>query len=147
MNTVIIYTDGACEPNPGIGGWGAVLEFKGIKKEIYGGELNTTNNRMELLAAIMALELLNRPCVVIIYTDSQYVKNGITDWIHRWVKKDWKRGKKEIKNIDLWKRLYTVNSIHQVEWKWVKGHTGVPGNEHADVLASKGRKQVCKSGR
>jgi len=144
MNTpdkknVTIYTDGACSGNPGPGGWGAVLKFGNITKKIYDGELETTNNRMELLAAIKALEALKESCKVQLYTDSEYVRKGITEWIDNWKKKGWKNAnKKPVKNSDLWKTLDDVAAKHDIEWHWVKGHAGNPGNELADELARKG---------
>lgn len=136
---VTIYTDGACKGNPGPGGWGAALKTGGHKKKLYGGEPNTTNNRMELLAAIRALQFLTRPCEVNIYTDSQYVRKGITEWIHGWKKKNWMTSSKTpVKNEDLWKMLDSEVSRHKLTWHWVKGHSGHPGNELADALANKG---------
>ena len=134
---VIIYTDGACKGNPGVGGWGAILEYKDKNKKIYGYDENTTNNRMELTAAIRALGVLKEKSKVIIYTDSKYVMNGITIWIDGWKKNNWKTSnKKDVKNIDLWKLIDKLNSFHSVEWKWVKGHSGNTGNEMADELAN-----------
>lgn len=134
---VIIYTDGACKGNPGVGGWGAILEYKDKNKKIYGYDENTTNNRMELTAAIRALDVLKEKSKVIIYTDSKYVMNGITIWIDGWKKNNWKTSnKKDVKNIDLWKLIDKLNSFHSVEWKWVKGHSGNTGNEMADELAN-----------
>ena len=134
---VIIYTDGACKGNPGVGGWGAILEYKDKNKKIYGYDENTTNNRMELTAAIRALGVLKEKSKVIIHTDSKYVMNGITIWIDGWKKNNWKTSnKKEVKNIDLWKLIDKLNSFHSVEWKWVKGHSGNTGNEMADELAN-----------
>ena len=134
---VIIYTDGACKGNPGVGGWGAILEYKDKNKKIYGYDENTTNNRMELTAAIRALGVLKEKSKVIIYTDSKYVMNGITIWIDGWKKNNWKTSnKKDVKNIDLWKLIDKLNSFHAVEWKWVKGHSGNTGNEMADELAN-----------
>lgn len=132
---VIIYTDGGCEPNPGTGGWAAVLSYQGKSKEISGAELETTNNRMELMAAIRALEALKRPCKVVIHTDSQYVMKGITEWIFQWRAKNWQRKTGPIPNADLWQRLDAVNRRHDVEWRWVRGHTGDPLNERCDELA------------
>ncbi len=138
-NVVEIFTDGACRGNPGPGGWGAVLRFKGHEKELYGGEAETTNNRMELMAAIRALESLTRPCKVQLTTDSQYVMKGITEWMTNWKKRGWKTASKQpVKNVDLWQRLDTALAPHQVEWEWVRGHTGHPENERADDLANKG---------
>ncbi len=131
-----VYTDGACSGNPGPGGWGAVLGWQGKTREISGGEAATTNNRMELMAAIAALESLTRPVTVRIHTDSTYVKHGITQWIHRWKCNGWKTAnKKPVKNEDLWRRLDAALAGHDVSWHWVKGHAGHPGNERADALA------------
>ena len=136
---VEIFTDGACKGNPGPGGWGALLRFGAQEKELFGGEANTTNNRMELMAVIMALETLKRPCQVKVWLDSQYVKNGIESWIHGWKKNGWKTAdKKPVKNAELWQRLDAARAQHQVEWAWVKGHAGHAGNERADALANKG---------
>lgn len=133
---VVIYTDGACSGNPGPGGWGAVLSYNGKEKEISGAEDNTTNNRMELRAAIESLKLIKEPCQISIYTDSNYVKDGITKWIHSWKAKGWKTAsKKEPKNMDLWKELDIEANKHEISWNWVKGHDGDPGNERADLLA------------
>lgn len=140
---VEIYTDGACRHNPGPGGWGALLQYGDNNKEIFGGELDTTNNRMELMAAIKALESLNRDCEVTLYTDSQYVRKGITEWIINWKKRNWQTAaKKPVKNADLWKLLDTQVERHNVNWVWVKGHSGNEGNEVADALANKGVDQV-----
>jgi ribonuclease HI len=134
-----IYTDGACKGNPGPGGWGALLLSDGHKKEIFGGELDTTNNRMELLAAIEALKALKKSSPVALYTDSQYVKNGIQSWIHNWKKNNWKTSaRKPVKNDDLWKSLDQLCSEHEVEWHWVKGHSNHVENDIADALANKG---------
>ena len=134
-----IYTDGACKGNPGPGGWGAVLEYDGTEREMYGGEPSTTNNRMELTAVIRALEALKRPSRVRVYTDSQYVQKGISEWVHSWKRRGWRTAdKKPVKNIDLWKRLDELAAAHAVEWHWVKGHAGHPENERADQLANKG---------
>ena len=140
MNSkVTIYTDGACRGNPGPGGWGAVLMFGAHEKELCGGELLTTNNRMELTAAIMALEALSRSCAVELHTDSQYVRQGITEWMPGWKARGWKTAAKApVKNDDLWKRLDQARLRHEVVWRWVKGHAGDPGNERADQLANKG---------
>ena len=136
---VIIYADGACRGNPGPGGWGVVLKYKGKIKELYGGELETTNNRMELIAAIMGLEALKKHCKVEINTDSKYVLQGITQWMANWKKKGWKTaGNKPVKNEDLWRRLDAALQGHVVEWKWIKGHSGHAGNERADALANLG---------
>lgn len=136
---VIIYTDGACSGNPGPGGWGAILRTGKAEKELYGGEPDTTNNRMELQAAISALSALKRPCKVELYTDSEYVKNGITQWIRGWKARGWKTAaKKPVKNAELWQALEEVANTHEVTWKWVKGHAGIPENERADELARRG---------
>ena len=149
MTQVVIYTDGACKGNPGPGGWGAVLSSGKSEKELFGGELDTTNNKMELLAVIEALSALKRPCEVALYLDSQYVRKGITEWIHGWKKKNWRTaGGDPVKNVDLWKRLdeLVANAGHQIEWHWVKGHAGDPGNERADALANKGVELALKNG-
>jgi len=136
---VEIYTDGACSGNPGPGGWGALLLYGEHEKEITGGELETTNNRMELTAAIEALKLLKRPCIVHLHTDSTYVRDGITKWIHAWKNKGWKNAaKKPVKNADLWQALDNAIKPHEIDWIWVKGHAGDPGNERADALANQG---------
>ncbi|MEO5343036.1 MAG: ribonuclease HI [Gammaproteobacteria bacterium SHHR-1] len=136
---VEIFTDGACKGNPGPGGWGAVLQFKGAEKRLHGGEAATTNNRMELTAVIKALEALTRPCRVRLTTDSQYVKNGITGWIKTWKRNGWRTASKQpVKNIDLWQELERQVARHQVAWAWVKGHSGHPQNELADQLANQG---------
>ncbi len=140
---VEIFTDGACRGNPGPGGWGAILKYNGHEKEIFGGENHTTNNRMELMAAIMSLESLKKPCRVQLTTDSKYVKDGISQWIVNWKKRGWKTAnKKPVKNDDLWRRLDAATSIHEIEWLWVKGHSGHPENEKADELANKGIDQL-----
>jgi ribonuclease HI len=137
--SVAIWTDGACSGNPGPGGWGAILTFNGVEKEFSGGEALTTNNRMELLAAISALEALTRACAVDLHTDSQYVRQGVTGWIHNWKRNGWRTAdKKPVKNDDLWKRLDEAAARHEVEWHWVKGHAGDPMNERADALARAG---------
>jgi ribonuclease HI len=140
LSHVIIHTDGACKGNPGPGGWGAVLQAGGgHEKELWGGEANTTNNRMELMAAIMALEALKRPCRVELHTDSKYVMQGVTEWIHGWKARGWKTAdKKPVKNEDLWKRLDAARARHEVHWRWVKGHAGHALNERADALANRG---------
>ncbi|WP_417222734.1 ribonuclease HI [Amphritea sp.] len=136
---VNIYTDGACKGNPGPGGWGAVLQYGEHAKELCGGELTTTNNRMELMAAIEALTMLKEPCEITLTTDSQYVRKGITEWLAGWKRNGWKTAaKKPVKNADLWQRLDEQNARHQIAWKWVKGHSGHPGNELADQLANRG---------
>jgi ribonuclease HI len=140
---VVIHTDGACSGNPGPGGWGAVLHFKDQEKELWGGELQTTNNRMELMAAIQALEGLKRPCKVELHTDSQYVQKGIHEWIHGWKKRGWLTAdKKPVKNDDLWKRLDIARLRHEVDWRWVKGHAGHEFNERADALARRGLQET-----
>jgi len=137
---VEIWTDGGCAPNPGPGGWGAILLWDGHKREMHGGEKETTNNRMELLAAISALEALKRPCDVDLHTDSQYVKNGITSWMFNWKRKNWRTAdNKPVKNVDLWQRLEEAAQRHQVKWHWVKGHAGTELNERADELVRIGR--------
>lgn len=137
--TVEIFTDGACRGNPGPGGWGVLLRSGAHEKKLYGGELHTTNNRMELMAAIKGLEELKRTCKVIVTTDSQYVRKGITEWIHNWKKSNWRgSSKKPVKNADLWQRLDALASKHHVEWHWVKGHSGHVENELADELANQG---------
>ena len=136
---VEIYTDGACKGNPGPGGWGALLVAGKHRKEMFGGEANTTNNRMELLAVIRALEALNKPCRVVLHTDSQYVQKGISEWIHGWKARGWKTAAKEpVKNADLWQTLDAVAQKHEIDWRWVKGHAGHDGNEAADELANRG---------
>ena len=136
---VEIYTDGACRGNPGPGGWGVLLRFNSQEKELWGGEAGTTNNRMELMAAIRALEALKRPSQVKLYTDSIYVMKGITEWIHDWKRKGWRTAdKKPVKNEDLWRRLDELRAKHDIEWHWVRGHAGHPENERADQLANKG---------
>ena len=136
---VIVHTDGACSGNPGPGGWGVILDYNGTRKELCGGEANTSNNRMELMGAISALESLKRPCPVEMHVDSNYVKDGITKWIHGWKKNGWKTAdKKPVKNAELWQRLDAALKQHQVSWHWVKGHAGHDGNERADELAREG---------
>lgn len=136
---VEIYSDGACKGNPGPGGWGALLRYGGNEKELCGGEADTTNNRMELMAAIQALEALKRPSQVRITTDSQYVKQGVTAWMARWKRNGWRTANRQpVKNRDLWERLDQALSRHQLEWRWVRGHTGHPENERADQLANRG---------
>lgn len=143
MGVITIHTDGACSGNPGPGGWGALLEWKGHEKELYGGEAETTNNRMELMAAICALESLKRPSTVRLVTDSVYVRDGVTKWIHGWKKNGWKTAaRKPVKNEDLWRRLEEAARRHDVRWDWIKGHSGDPGNERADALAVRGRDEA-----
>lgn len=133
------YTDGACRGNPGPGGWGVVLRYNDNQRELCGGELQTTNNRMELMAAISALEHLNRCCRVRLVTDSQYVMKGITEWLPGWKRRHWRTASRQpVKNVDLWQRLDQAVAQHQVEWQWVRGHSGHPGNERADQLANRG---------
>jgi len=145
-DSVEIFSDGACRGNPGPGGWGALLHFNGRKKEICGGEAETTNNRMELMAVIEALGSLKRPCQVHIMTDSQYVMKGITEWIQGWKRRNWKTSaNKPVKNADLWVRLEEAVSGHEVRWSWVRGHTGHPGNERADELANRGIDELMGS--
>jgi ribonuclease HI len=140
---VIIYTDGACRGNPGPGGWGAVMMFGEHEREIWGGEGATTNNRMELTAAIEALEALKRPCRVELHTDSQYLRNGITEWLHLWKARGWKTfSKGAVKNEDLWRRLDEARRRHEVDWRWVKGHAGHEFNERADGLARRGLEEI-----
>ena len=142
-DNIEIFTDGACSGNPGPGGWGALLRFKGHEKELCGGEASTTNNRMELMAAIVALEALKRPALVDLHTDSTYLRDGITKWIHGWKRNGWKTAaKKPVKNVDLWQRLETALGPHEVRWHWVKGHAGHPENERADELARTGLEQA-----
>ncbi len=138
-NRVEIFTDGACSGNPGPGGWGAILRYRGTTRELCGGEADTTNNRMELLAAISALEALTRPCAIDLYTDSNYLRGGITQWVHGWVRNGWKTAdKKPVKNVDLWQRLIAARDRHDITWHWVKGHAGHAENERADELAREG---------
>ena len=139
MQTVEVFSDGACRGNPGPGGWGALLRFNDTEKELFGGEPETTNNRMELMAAIRALEALKRPCRVVITTDSQYVRKGMTEWLDGWKARNWKTAaKKPVRNQDLWQELDALVQRHEVEWHWVRGHSGHPDNERADVLAHQG---------
>lgn len=143
--TVEIFTDGACKGNPGPGGWGVLLRYKGQEKTLYGGELHTTNNRMELTAAIKGLEALKRPCSVELYTDSQYLRQGMNNWLHQWKVNGWRTAKKEpVKNEDLWRLLDELSSYHQVHWHWVKGHSGHPENELADTLANKAIEELSE---
>ncbi|MBD3644641.1 MAG: ribonuclease HI [Alcanivorax sp.] len=139
MKQVIIFTDGACRGNPGPGGWGAVMRYGTTEKTLFGGEPDTTNNRMELMAAIMALEALTQPCRVVLTTDSRYVMDGITQWMANWKKRGWKTASRQpVKNADLWRRLDAACGKHTIEWQWVKGHSGHPENEKADALANRG---------
>jgi ribonuclease HI len=148
MNTIEIYTDGACKGNPGPGGWGVLLISGATEKELFGGEPNTTNNRMEMMAVIQALEALKRPCKVKLHLDSKYVLQGITEWIHGWKARGWRTASKEpVKNVELWQRLDALVSSggHDIDWLWVKGHAGEPGNERADALANKGVDSLQKT--
>ncbi len=141
IKTVTIYTDGACKGNPGPGGWGVLLLSGDTEKELFGGELATTNNRMELTAVIEALTALKRPCKVTLFLDSEYVRKGITEWIHGWKARGWRTAARQpVKNVELWQKLdaVVIQSGHQITWKWVKGHAGDPGNERADALANRG---------
>jgi ribonuclease HI len=139
MTPVEIYTDGACRGNPGPGGWGVLMRYEGVEKTLHGGELRTTNNRMELMAAIQALEALSRPCTVDLTTDSQYVRKGITEWMAAWKRRGWKTASRQpVKNRDLWERLDTLSRRHEIRWHWVRGHTGHEGNERVDDLANRG---------
>ncbi len=148
MSQVEIFSDGACKGNPGVGGWGALLRMGEVEKELFGGEANTTNNRMELKAVIEALRALTRACDVVVHTDSQYVQKGISEWIHGWKAKGWKTAaKKPVKNDDLWKELDQLASQHKVDWRWVKGHAGHVENERADQLANRGAELALKGGR
>ena len=148
MKVVDVFTDGACRGNPGPGGWGVLLRYDGHEKTLYGGEPHTTNNRMELTAAIMGLEALKRPCKVRLTTDSTYVQKGITEWLAAWKRKGWKTaGKKPVKNADLWQRLDTAAAGHEVQWHWVKGHNGHVENERVDALANRGIDEMQSNGR
>ena len=146
MNKIVIYTDGACKGNPGPGGWGALLRAAdGAEKELFGGQLETTNNRMEMMAVIEALSALKRPCHVILFVASQDGLKGMTEWLHGWKAKGWRTAAKQpVKNVDLWQRLDALvhQSEHRIEWQWVKGHAGDPGNERADALANRGVEQL-----
>ena len=147
MSVVTIYTDGACRGNPGPGGWGAILVAEGAERELWGGEEHTTNNRMELTAAIRGLEALKRRCTVALYTDSQYLRNGIREWLPQWKQRGWKTAdKKPVKNQDLWEALDVLVVGHDIEWHWVKGHAGHPGNERADALANRGLEEIAGPG-
>ncbi|MET0154997.1 MAG: ribonuclease HI [Rickettsiales bacterium] len=146
MKKVVIYTDGACKGNPGPGGWGAILRFGSAQKNVSGGEADTTNNRMEITAAIEALASLKEPCEVELYTDSVYVQKGISEWLEGWKKKNWKTASRQpVKNVDLWQRLDAEAARHRVEWKWVKGHSGHPENDLADKLACDAARQASLS--
>lgn len=143
---VEVFTDGACKGNPGPGGWGALLKFKGAERELWGGEANTTNNRMELMAAIQALAALKRPCRIRLTTDSEYVMKGITQWLVNWKKRNWQTAARQpVKNAELWRDLDAQVQRHDVEWRWVRGHTGHPENERADQLANRGVDEVRKT--
>lgn len=143
---VIIYTDGACSGNPGPGGWGALLQYNAHKKEIYGSESETTNNRMEITAAIEALAILKKSCSVEIYTDSKYLQQGINEWVHQWMKNNWRRkDNKLVKNADLWQKLFAKITDHDIIWKWVKGHSNDAKNDIADRLANKGKENAIKN--
>jgi ribonuclease HI len=144
---VQIWTDGGCKPNPGPGGWAAILVFREVVKELSGAEAKTTNNRMELTAAATALEALKRPCHVVLHTDSQYLQNGITRWIPGWVRKDWRSSTGEpVANVDLWKRIMAAAEVHRVDWRWVRGHAGNDMNERADRLATEARRAAFGGG-
>jgi ribonuclease HI len=142
---VEIWTDGGCKPNPGPGGWAAILKFRGSFKELSGAEAETTNNRMELTAAAEALTALTRPCTVILHTDSEYLRNGITRWHTGWVRKNWRNAAGDpVKNMDLWKRILDAAAMHKIDWRWVRGHSGNPMNERADELATRAREEMLK---
>ena len=142
---VEIWTDGGCKPNPGPGGWAAILVYRGNERELSGGDSATTNNRMELTAAAEALEALTRPCDVVLYTDSEYVKNGITRWHTGWVRRNWRNAAGDpVANMDLWRRLLDASARHTVHWHWVRGHSGDPMNERADILATQARERVAR---
>ncbi|HUM09267.1 MAG TPA: ribonuclease HI [Acidocella sp.] len=146
-NIVEIWTDGGCKPNPGPGGWGAILKFKGTLKELSGAEAETTNNRMELTAAAVALAALTRPCKVVLHTDSEYLKNGITRWHAGWVRKNWRSSTGDpVKNMDLWQRVLEAAKPHEIDWRWVRGHSGNVMNERADALATAAREELVRAG-
>ena len=148
MKTVEIFTDGACRGNPGPGGWGAILRYGKYERELFGGDPDTTNNRMELMAAIQALETLSESCQVTLTTDSKYVMDGITQWLANWKRRNWKTASRQpVKNADLWQRLDLAVQRHQVEWRWVKGHSGHPENERADQLANRGIDEAASCAR
>jgi ribonuclease HI len=143
---VEIWTDGGCKPNPGPGGWAALLKFRDTVKELAGGEAETTNNRMELTAAAAALEALKRPCIIKLHTDSEYLKNGITRWHTGWVRKNWRTAAGDpVKNMDLWRRILDAAKPHTIEWRWVRGHSGDPMNDRVDVLATQARERLEKA--
>lgn len=145
LSQVVIYTDGACKGNPGPGGWGAILRYGQVEKEMFGGEPQTTNNRMELMAVISALEALKKTCAVEVWTDSQYVQKGIAEWLPNWKKRNWMTAdKKPVKNADLWQRLEAATHPHHIQWHWVKGHAGHPENERADQLANRGVEEMVR---
>jgi ribonuclease HI len=145
MDKIEVFTDGACSGNPGPGGWGAILRTKGVEKELSGGEKDTTNNRMEMMAVIAALEALTRPCEVTVTTDSQYVMKGMMEWLPGWKKRNWlTAGKKPVKNVDLWQRMEKAATSHKLDWVWVRGHQGHAENERADQLAVTAREQIAK---
>ena len=147
-DTVEIWTDGGCKPNPGAGGWGAILCFKGTQKELSGAEMETTNNRMDLTAAAAALETLKRPCKVTLHTDSEYLKNGITRWMTGWVRKNWRSASGDpVKNMDLWQRILDAAKAHEIEWKWVRSHVGIALNERAYELATAAREDMLAARR
>lgn len=147
MSRVEIFTDGACRGNPGPGGWGALLRFNGSERELCGGDALTTNNRMELMAAIKALEALTRSCDIVLYTDSEYLRRGISEWLPAWKQRGWKTAaKKPVKNVDLWQELDRLSGAHTIDWRWVKGHSGHPENERADALANQGLDEAIASG-
>jgi len=148
VTDVELYTDGACRGNPGPGGWGVVLRARGKERELFGGELLTTNNRMEMLAAIEGLEVLNRPCVVAVYTDSEYLRRGIAEWMPKWKASGWRTSaRKPVKNEDLWRRLNAATARHKIEWHWIKGHSGHPDNDRADALANRGVDDILARGK
>jgi ribonuclease HI len=143
VEVVEIWTDGGCKPNPGPGGWAAILRFRGVERELWGAERATTNNRMELTAAMMALEALKRSCRVVLHTDSEYLKNGVTRWHAGWVRRNWRNSAGDpVANMDLWRRILDSAAAHQIEWRWVRGHSGDPMNERADALATAAREAL-----